>query len=66
LKNPDRAEATQPDQLLFRRNRSGNQHGNKQASKNLDAFGGYRILNPCHMVKPAYGATIKRNAGRLT
>jgi hypothetical protein len=51
---------------LFRRNQSGNQHGNKQASKNLDALLSCRILEPCHMVKPAYGATIKRNAGRLT
>jgi hypothetical protein len=66
LKTRIRPKPAQARQPFFRRNRSGNQHGNKQASKNLDALGSYRILNPCHMVKPAYGATIKRTAGRLT
>jgi hypothetical protein len=58
----DQAATTQPGPSLFRRNRLGNQHGNGQASKNTGALG-VLILDPCHRVKPAYGAIEKETLG---
>jgi hypothetical protein len=43
FKSLDQAEANQPDQPMFRRNRLGNQRGNKTGDQNLDELLGYRI-----------------------